>query len=143
MIAFKWAHGDGGWLTGPEATARRQMLNMLVRDHALEPEQLHEDWDDDWQVLEEIVALRDGLPVATAMLIIDPERAYCPARIFGQAALDDVATACLIDTMEDLLVAHGMPDPVFEFVEGTAGRMIPIPHFDMSSYPAPYAQHLN
>lgn len=127
MIELKWALGADGWLDTPASKDRREALSDLFREYALEPDQLEEDWSEERELFGEVVALQNGTPVATAMLIVDPERADAPARIFGQAALPEVESEFLVEAMEQVLVEQSLIDPVFGYVEGTGGRMIPIP----------------
>lgn len=127
MIELKTVHGADGWLDGPDGPLRRAELDTFCLDHALDPAQLAEEWSEDHQLLARIVAVEGERIVATAMIVLDPDHAQAPVRIFGQAALQGFATAFVIEAMEDALVDIAAPDPIFEAVEGTFGRRIPIP----------------
>lgn len=130
MLEIRKAIGPGNWLSEGDAIARRAAMQDLFYACPESPEQLGEDWPEQRVLHSEMVVVSGDTLVATAMLVVDSERAEGPARIWGMGVLPAYRTDFLVQTLEEALLRDGAVDIEHDLIEGSDGRLIPNPYGD-------------
>ena len=133
MLEIHPAIGPGNWLSGGDAIARRAAMRGLFIDYAERPDQLLEDWPEGRALHAEMVVVSGDKLVGTGMLVVDRDRADCPARIWGMAFDPQYRTDFLVFSLEEALLKDGAFEIDHEFIEGADGRLVPNPYADFDS----------
>lgn len=133
MLEIRPAIGPESWVSGEHALARREAMQALFFDYAERPEQTGEDWPEDRALHAEMVVIDpNGMGgeriVGTGMLVVDHDRADCPARIWGMGVLPSYRTDFVVKTLEEALLHDGACGIEQEYIEGADGRLIPNPY---------------
>ncbi|MCA0045203.1 hypothetical protein [Celeribacter litoreus] len=134
MLEIQYAIGPDSWVSGEHAIARREAIQDLFFDHPICPEETGEDWPEDRELYAEMVIVDGDLLVASAMLVVDPEREDRPARIWGMGVLPGYETEFLIRSLEEALIRAACLDAAYPFVEATDGMLVPNPNADFGDY---------
>ena len=129
-LDIRHTHGPDNWPDEGNSAARRDAIHELFCDFPERSEQLGEDGPWDRDICSEMVVLAGDKLVGTGMLVVDHDRADCPARIWGMAFDPAYRTDFLVFSLEEALLRAGAFEIEHDFIEGADGRLIANPYSD-------------